>query len=114
MSSGVGMDPSEGYTGGGASLIAASRLRDLPLDWSETISAVSEIMKSPPVVTGWTKFGSEQEEHMQEVQEHAKRLAENIQSASSEGARTDTDSSEGYRFATDEGVLSRPLNVEVY
>ncbi len=114
MSSAVGMDPSEGYAGGSASLIAASRLRDLPLDWSETVSAVAEIMKSPPVVTGWTKFGSEQEEHMQDVQEQAKRLAENIQSASSEGSRTDTDSSEEYRSATDGTVLSRPLNYEVY
>jgi hypothetical protein len=106
----VGMNPSEAYAGGDASLEAASRLRDLPLDWSEAVDSISQAMSHPPGVTKWKAFGSVQEEHMEDVKSHAVTLAENIQASASEGGSTDEDSSAGYRETSSSPILSRSID----
>ncbi|WP_304452343.1 hypothetical protein [Nocardiopsis sp. YSL2] len=106
----VGMNPTDAYAGGDASLEAASRLRDLPQDWADAITNVSFAMRNPPGVTGWASFGSVQEEHMEDVKSHAVTLAENIQSAASEGDRTDSDASADYRATSSSPILSRSIN----
>lgn len=45
---------------------------------------------------GWSAFGDDQVEHMEEVKRHAATLAGNIQGGAEEGARTDLESAEQF------------------
>ncbi|WP_231640883.1 hypothetical protein [Nocardiopsis sp. NRRL B-16309] len=74
------------------------------------MQTISEAMSHPPGVTGWTSFGSAYEEHMQDVKSHADTLAENIQAAASEGARTDDAAAGDYRGISSAPILSRAVN----
>ncbi|MFD6949297.1 hypothetical protein A6A08_12910 [Nocardiopsis sp. TSRI0078] len=104
------MNATEAYAGGDASLTAASRLRDLADDWSEAVEDVEITMGHLPGVTGWSSFGTEQETHMQDVQDHARTLATNIQAAASEGEQTDIESAEYYRSTSSSPILNRAVN----
>ncbi|WP_017597135.1 hypothetical protein [Nocardiopsis lucentensis] len=106
----VGMDASEAYAGGDASLTAASRLRDLAEDWADAVDAAKATMNQSPAVTGWGSFGTEQETHMQDVQEHARALATNIQAAASEGEQTDNEAAGEYRSSSSAPILDRAVN----
>lgn len=108
----VGMNPAEAHAGGDATLTAASRLRDLPDDWSDAVKSVSATMRKGPGVSrsDWSNFGTSQEEHMFDVQEQAEILGNNIQASATEGANTDSESSGGYRETSSAPILNRALN----
>lgn len=99
MSDGVvGVNVDESYAGGSESADAAARLRDLPLDFDEAIQAAKQAAKGVPGVTGWDSFGTDHEQHMFDVRDHARTLAENIQSGSYEAAVTDLESGEAFHI----------------
>jgi hypothetical protein len=110
----VGMNATEAYAGGDASLTAASRLRDLADDWTEAVEDVETTMAHAPGVTGWGSFGTEQEAHMQDVQGHARTLATNIQAAASEGERTDSEAAWEYRSTSSAPILGRAVNAQQF
>ncbi len=96
MPGGTGVNVDDAYAGGSASAEAAARLRDLPTDFDEAIQAAKSATSGAPGVTGWSAFGSAEEQHMIEVRDHARTLAENIQSGSYQAAVTDLESWEEY------------------
>ncbi|MEU0491580.1 hypothetical protein ABZ249_20295 [Nocardiopsis sp. NPDC006139] len=96
MSNGTGVNVDDAYAGGSDSAEAAARLRDLPTDFDEAVQAAKNATSGVPGVTGWGTFGSDHEQHMIEVRDHARTLAENIQAGSYEAAVTDLESSEGF------------------
>lgn len=96
MSNGTGVNVDDAYAGGSDSAEAAARLRDLPTDFDEAVQAAKNAVSGAPGVTGWGTFGSDHEQHMIEVRDHARTLAENIQAGSYQAGVTDLESSEGF------------------
>ncbi len=98
MSDGTGVNVDDAHAGGTASAEAAARLRDLPTDFDEAIQAAKNAVSGAPGITGWIAFGTDHEQHMIDVRNHARTLAENIQAGSYEAAVTDLESSEEYHI----------------
>lgn len=96
MSEGTGVNVDDAQAGGSDSEEAAARLRDLPIDFDEAVQAAKSAVSGVPGVAGWDIFGSDHEQHMIEVRDHARTLAGNIQAGSHEAAMTDLESSEGF------------------
>lgn len=92
----VGVNPDEAYAGGSASAEAAARLRDLPTNFDGAIQAAKSAVRPAPGITGWDSFGTDHEQHMVDVKEHARILAENIQDGAYEAAATDLEASEEF------------------
>lgn len=92
----VGVNPDDAHAGGSASAEAAARLRDLPADFDEAIQAAKSAVRPTPGITGWDSFGSDHEQHMVDVKEHARTLAENIQDGAYEAAITDLEAAEEF------------------
>ena len=92
----AGVNPQDAHAGGVAAEQAAALLKDLPVDFDEAIQAVKNAMTKAPVVEGWSAFGDDQVEKMEEDKRHAATLAGNIQGGAEEGARTDLESAEQF------------------
>jgi len=98
VSGGTGVNADDAYAGGSASADAAARLRDLPTDFDEAVQAAKSAVTPLPGVTKWDAFGSDHTQHMVDVKEHARTLAENIQDGSYEAAVTDIEAAEEYHI----------------
>ncbi|MFE6305824.1 hypothetical protein [Nocardiopsis sp. NPDC057823] len=97
----AGVNTDDAYAGGSASAEAAARLRDLPTDFDEAITAAKNAVSPAPGITGWGSFGDDHMQHMVDVKEHAKTLAENIQAGSYEAAVTDLQAAEDFSISID-------------
>ncbi|GAA1437930.1 hypothetical protein GCM10009602_04800 [Nocardiopsis tropica] len=98
VSGGTGVNADDAYVGGSASADAAGRLRDLPTDFDEAVQAAKSAVSASPGITGWGSFGEDHAQHMVDVKEHARILAENIQDGSYEAAVTDLEAAEEYHI----------------
>ncbi|QUX24904.1 MULTISPECIES: hypothetical protein [Nocardiopsis] len=90
------MNVDDAHAGGSDSAEAAARLRDLPTDFNEAVQTAKSAVSGAPGVTGWGTFGTDHEQHMVEVGDHARTLAGNVQAGAREAAVTDLESSEGF------------------
>ncbi|WP_223830261.1 hypothetical protein [Nocardiopsis quinghaiensis] len=97
MSSGTaGVNPEEAHSGGVAAEQAAALLKDLPVEFDEAVLAAQTAMNPDPSVKGWSAFGDNHVDHMEDVKRHAGAIAGNIQGGAEEGARTDLESAEQF------------------
>ncbi|WP_416023484.1 hypothetical protein [Nocardiopsis sp. M4-0-055-GM] len=92
----AGVNPEDAHAGGVAAEQAAALLKDLPTEFDEAVQAVQSAMNPEPGVKGWSAFGDDHVEHMEDVKRHADAIAGNIQGGAEEGARTDQESAEQF------------------
>ncbi|MFL1381671.1 MULTISPECIES: hypothetical protein [unclassified Nocardiopsis] len=95
----VGVNVNDALSGGEAAADAAARLKDLPLDFDDAITAAKNAVENnAPGVPGWAAFGDDQTQHMVDVQTHAHSIAENAQDGGAAAAGTDEESACGFHI----------------
>ncbi|WP_306368671.1 hypothetical protein [Nocardiopsis sp. CC223A] len=95
----VGVNVNDAQSDGEASADAAARLKDLPLDFDDAITAAKNAVENnAPGVAGWGAFGDVQAQHMIDVQTHAHSIAENAQDGAGAAAGTDEESASEFRI----------------